>query len=104
MVKQAFKILLLIIVSIMSGCNATKAAHDIAPIKNLIIYYEPETGNEELLKAAKQYGSDILYVYKNINGIAVTVPKSKTVSDAIKYYEKIKGVLSVAKDEKMQLD
>lgn len=73
------------------------------PNQNLIIYYEPETGNDDLLRAAKKYGSEVLYVYKNINGIAVTVPKNKNLPDAIKYYENVKGVPSVTKDEKLQL-
>lgn len=71
--------------------------------ENLIIYYDPEKGNEELLEAAKNYGSELIYVYRNINGIAVTVPKGRTMKEAMKYYEKINGVLSVSEDRKMQL-
>lgn len=104
MFKQFLWILILAILSVFSSCRAAEAVNDELPTENLIIYYSPDTGNEKLLKAAEKYGSNILYVYKNINGIAVTVPKGKTVSDAVKYYGKVKGVLSVTKDRKVQLD
>lgn len=99
-----FRIFLLLAVSLLASCSTAKTAQQNVAHENLIIYYESEVGNEALLKAAKQYGSEILYVYRNINGIAVTVPRSKSLQDAIKYYESIKGVLSVTKDLKVQLD
>lgn len=74
------------------------------PAENLIIYYEAEAGKEGLLVAAKKYGSKVLYVYKVINGIAVTVPKGKTFREAMDYYGCIPGVLSVTQDRKLQLD
>lgn len=104
MVKQLFVILVLTISLALSSCTATRSVQDNTTTENLIIYYSPGNGNSELLSAAKKYGSKILYVYKNINGIAVTVPKDKTVQEAMKYYEKVNGVLSVIKDQKMQLD
>lgn len=97
-------ILLLIASSAMFSCSTTKSVSDKTAGENLIIYYSPDCGNTELLKAAEKYGSRILYVYKNINGIAVTVPKDKTLQDAMKYYRNINGVLSVSPDGKMQLD
>ena len=103
MVKQVFVLLVLTFMSALSSCTVTKSLQDKTTNENLIIYYSPDNGNSELLSAAKKYGSKILYVYKNINGIAVTVPKGKTVPDAIKYYERVNGVLSVSKDEKIQL-
>lgn len=102
--KTILGILSLFAISIASSCSVTKSVPDNTINENLIIYYSPDCGNTDLLTAAKKYGSKILYVYKNINGIAVTVPKSKTVTDAMKYYEGINGVLSVTRDQKMQLD
>jgi hypothetical protein len=104
MVKQVFEILVLTMVLALSSCTATRSVQDNTTTENLIIYYSDDGGNSELLRAAKKYGSKILYVYKNINGVAVTVPKNKTVSEAMKYYKKVNGVLSVTKDQKMQLD
>lgn len=100
---QIFKIFILLAASLLASCSAAKTApHNVAH-ENLIIYYDPEVGNEALLSAAKQYGSEILYIYNNINGIAVTVPHDKSLQDTVKYYENIKGVLSVNKDIKVQL-
>lgn len=99
-----FRIMLIAVALVVSSCSATKRMNESHENENLIIYYEPGAGNEELLKAAKRYGSEVLYVYQNINGIAVTVPRDKTVTDAMKYYGKIKGVLSVTQDRRLQLD
>lgn len=104
MIKQTIKIIILAFAIILPSCRTTKVVQVETPGENLIIYYDPKAGNETLLNAAKIYGSDVLYVYKIINGIAVTVPKNKSVSDAIKFYEKIPGVLSVNKDQKLQLN
>ena len=104
MVKQVFILLVLTFMSALSSCTVTKFVQDNITTENLIIYYSSDNGNSELLSAAKKYGSKILYVYKNINGIAVTVPKDKTVQEAMKYYEKVNGVLSVIKDQKTKLD
>lgn len=100
---QIFKIFILLAASLLASCSAAKTApHNVAH-ENLIIYYDPEVGNEALLRASLQYGSEILYIYNHINGIAVTVPHDKPLQDAVKYYENIKGVLSVNKDIKVQL-
>lgn len=104
MIKQLFKPLVLISILILTSCGVQKTVPEAGQNENLIIYYAPESGTGELLKAAKRYGSKVIYVYRNINGIAVTVPKGKTAPETMKYYEKIDGVLSVVKDEKMQLD
>lgn len=104
MLKKIIGILVLAILSVLSSCTATKSVEVASSGENLIIYYSPETGNKELLKAAKKYGSKVIYAYRNINGIAVTVPKGKSVQEAMKYYDSINGVLSVVKDQKMRLD
>lgn len=104
MFKQTLKIIVLALAIILPSCRTTKLGQVETPGENLIIYYNPETGNGALLDAAKKYGSEVLYVYRVINGIAVTVPKNKSVSDAIKFYENIPGVLSVNKDQKLQLN
>lgn len=102
--KKGIGILMLTFMSGLLSCTATKSLPDSSTTGNLIIYYEPGAGNEELLDAAKKYGSEVLYIYKNINGIAVTVPEDRTAADAIEYYGKVNGVLSVVQDRMLQLD
>lgn len=55
------------------------------------------------MKAIRKYNATLLYDYKNLNGVAISIPQSRGESNAIHYFEKIKGVLSVQKDKKMQL-
>ncbi len=104
MFRKAFKILVLLVISVMSSCSTARTEKQPATNENLIIYYDPEIGNNELLKTAKEYGSEVLYVYKNINGIAVKVPADRTVTEAIEHFSKIKGVLSVVKDSTIRLN
>jgi hypothetical protein len=68
-------------------------------IRNLIIFYDAKVGKEILLEAVNQYGAKLLYDYTNLNGIAVAVPENKSMNDAIKYFKKVNGVLSVEKDQ-----
>lgn len=72
--------------------------------KTLIIYYNQDNGKKDIVEAAKQYGATILYTYRNINGIAIFIPESKTLEESIQYFKKIKGVLEVTKDYKYKID
>lgn len=104
MMKSALKLLVFILISSIASCTSLQKTLPENSTGNLIIYYDSTAGNGKLLEAAKEYGSKVLYVYKNINGITVTVPKNQTVPQAIKYYEKVEGVLSVSRDRMMQLN
>lgn len=64
----------------------------------LIIFYDEKTGSESLLKAAKKYGSEIIYQYRTMHGVALRVPEKKDIHEAMNYYKKVKGVLSVSRD------
>ena len=70
---------------------------------NLIIFYDAQTGSAPLLKAVKTSGASLIYEYKNLNGIAIR-PSSKTkIKDAIAYFKKVNGVLSVEQDRLLKL-
>ncbi|MDO5615626.1 MAG: hypothetical protein Q4G16_05510, partial [Cruoricaptor ignavus] len=71
--------------------------------RNLIIYYDAEIGNEFLLKSVNDFGAELIYEYKTMNGIAIKIPDEKSMETAISYFEKVKGVLSVQRDKIMQL-
>jgi hypothetical protein len=70
----------------------------------LIIFYDQEIGSDYLMKAIKVYGASIIYKYQNFNGMAISIPKGKKLEEAIAYFQKIKGVLSVNKDQIYKLD
>lgn len=69
----------------------------------LIVFYDASVGKAPLMRAIDKSGSELVYDYVNLNGVAVRVPSSMTESQAIDYYNAVKGVLSVQRDQKMQL-
>ena len=70
---------------------------------NLIIFYDAQTGPAPLLKAVKTSGATLVYEYKNLHDIAIR-PSSKTnIEDAIAYFKKVNGVLSVEQDRLLKL-
>lgn len=101
----ATAVILLSLAACASSQQAAKAdtATNADSAGNLIIFYDPAVGKDELREAAKKYGSEVIYEYKNFNSIAVTVPQGKTMEEAIRFYEKTSGVLSVMEDRKMEL-
>jgi len=56
-----------------------------------------------LLKSVQNYRAELLYDYDNINGIAIKIPSDKSIREAIRYFQQVKGVLSVNRDEVMQI-
>ncbi|WP_313385786.1 S8 family serine peptidase [Chishuiella sp.] len=78
---------------------------DLNYVKNsLIINYDPEIGNEELLKQIEKYGAKIDYKYENFNSVAITIPENKKLEDAEKFFKNVKGVSLISKNYIMKLD
>lgn len=92
-----------ILVSSLASCSTRRQTPLQPSAGNLIIFYDPEAGVESLFKAVKGYGSEIIYEYRSLNGIAVTVPQGQTAAEAIGYYMDVTGVLSVTEDTMQQL-
>lgn len=88
---------------LLAACFSSRQAMDAGATGNLIIFYDSAIGKEKLLETVKEYGSEVLYEYKNFNSIAVTVPPKYTASKTIRFYKKVRGVLSVSEDKKMEL-
>ena len=70
---------------------------------NLIIFYDAQIGSAPLLKAVKTSGASLIYEYKNLNGIAIRPSAKTNIQDAIAYFKKINGVLSVEQDRLLKL-
>lgn len=104
MKRFIFRLFLPLLLAAVYSCTSVRNVANDMPCENIIIFYDPAAGNAALLDAAKTYGSEVIYIYKNINAIAVTVPAGRTLPAAKKYYSKVKGVLSVTEDRKLQLD
>lgn len=78
------------------------AKYQMEAMENLIVYYDIAVGDATLMAATEEYGAKLLYRYKALKGIAIAVPKEKT-QDAISYFKKVKGVLSVSVSQTHQL-
>ena len=70
----------------------------------LIIHYDKQVGTDKLQKAVKKQKAKIVYSYENFNAVAVSFPKEKSLDGMVKYFSKVKGVLTVQKNEIHQLD
>lgn len=94
-----------LILGLVMQCTAKQKEVELQNIynHNLIIYYDREIGKEYLLKSVQNYRAELLYDYDNINGIAIKIPSDKSIREAIRYFQQVKGVLSVNRDEVMQI-
>lgn len=70
----------------------------------LIISYDGETGKDSLMSAVKDYKAELIYDYKNFNAIAIRIPKGADINVAIRYFEKVKGVIMVQRDRICHID
>lgn len=71
---------------------------------NLIIMYDAEIGKEPLLEAIRDIQAEIIYDYSIITGMAIRKPETMNLEDTKAYFEKVKGVVSVAHDHIYRLD
>lgn len=74
-----------------------------ATMGNLIIFYDKDIGSGSLMKAVKDSGASLVYEYKNLHGIAIRPSAKTNIQDAIAYFQKVNGVLSVEQDRLMKL-
>lgn len=86
----------------LTACGAARRQEG-GDTSRLIIFYDGGIGKRDLLEAVEAYGSEIVYQYKNFNGITVTVPRKKSLEKTIRYYKQVEGVLSVTKDRAYEL-
>ena len=102
-------LLLLATFGLLCSCGTPKKAvpiesaptlenpQDVSP-STLIFMYDTEIGKEPLQNAVKQYGAEIIYDYSIIPGMAIRIPEGKDIHEAIEYFKKVKGVVSVERD------
>lgn len=74
----------------------------VAAKETLIIFYDAAIGKEKLMRAVEKQNAELLYDYKNFNGIAIAVPVADLKS-TIDYYTKVDGVLSVSISRQLEL-
>ena len=70
----------------------------------LIIFYDATIGKEPLLKAIDDYHATVIYDLKIMKSISIKIPENTKIEDAIEYFQKVEGVLTVNRDAIHQLD
>ena len=98
------KFVLIIVGLILFSCKTTQKQEVQRDTDTLIVLYQVGTPVTPLKEAFAKYGAEILYEYKNLNGFAIKIPKEKSLEQAKTHFSKVKGVLSVEKDEKVEIN
>jgi len=87
---------------ITAGESITITVDDSVPntISNtLIIMLSKDQSLKDFLAIAEEYGATITHRYESLNGLAIKIPTNKSVEEAIAYFKKQKGVLTVEQDQ-----
>ena len=71
--------------------------------RTLIVFYDPAVGSEPLLQAVKDYGAEVGYQYKNLNGISILLARGQDIEAAQRHFRNVRSVLSVSRDGIMHL-
>ncbi|STZ76481.1 protease inhibitor I9 family protein [Bergeriella denitrificans] len=92
--------------ALLCACRTDAPATDgirTAETGSLIAFYAGDTGSAPLLAALEGCGAELLYEYRNLNGIAARLPSPRSFVEAAACLEQADGVLSVMPDQIMQL-
>ncbi|MBQ9275740.1 MAG: hypothetical protein IJ228_13115 [Succinivibrio sp.] len=71
--------------------------------RTLIISYDAKQGPQALLEAAQKRGCEIIYRYHIINALALKIAEDDDILKARAFFEQVPGVLTVERDQIMQL-
>lgn len=69
----------------------------------VIIFYDPAAGKEAITAELARHGSEVVYDYAAMHGMAVTAPRGWSMARTLRHYGRIDGVLGVTADRTMQL-
>lgn len=82
---------------------ASENTHNQESADTLILYYS-KGNKEKIKKEILDFGAQISYEYNALNGFAFKIPAHRNLQESIQHFQKIKGVSSVHKNRKIQLD
>ena len=88
--------------------EATMAVHsaelqgDFSPT-TVIVMVDSVVGKEPLREAVARCGATIIYDYNIIPGMAIAKPETMTLDEAIDYFRRVEGVVSVERDRIIRL-
>lgn len=98
-----------IVIFLSTSCKSKQAVELSASIQEhqteqehspnvFLVMYDAEVGKEPLLMAIKAYKCEVIYAYNIINGMALKKPEGRTLEETMRYFKKVKGVLTVEYD------
>jgi len=76
---------------------------DLYSPSTLIIHYDAAIGKQPLFHAVKKRKAEVVYDYRSFNAIAIRLHKNDNIHKAMEQLKKVKGVLQVSRDRKVQL-
>lgn len=98
-----------IVIVLLTSCRSKQMMDLSVPIQGhqfeqehspnvFLVMYDAEVGKEPLLEAVKTYKCEVIYDYNIINGMALKKPEGKSLEETMRYFEGVKGVLTVEYD------
>lgn len=98
-----------IVIVLLTSCRSKQTMELSVPIQGhqfeqehspnvFLVMYDAEVGKEPLLEAVKTYKCEVIYDYNIINGMALKKPEGKSLEETMRYFEGVKGVLTVEYD------
>ena len=105
-------LLLLLLGAALVGCAHREATMAVAgsgecqPVVSrvLIIYYSADVGSSAIEAAVKREGCQVIYRYAVLKGMAVRAPERARMDRLIHRLRRVRGVLSVQRDQLLQPD
>ncbi len=79
------------------GAVAGDSKRDFSPT-TVIVMVDTVVGKEPLREAVDHCGATIIYDYRIIPGMAIAKPETMTLDEAIDYFKRVEGVVSVERD------
>lgn len=79
------------------------ADEEYSPNTIIISYNRTNANRKRLLRAIKKQGAEVIYDYHIINAMAIKIHTGTDINEAKSYFEKIKGVTMVSRDQIMHL-
>ena len=114
--KSIFGVLLLASLPLTLSCGVARRTYQVEgpPLvmaepegeyspNTLIIMYDEAVGKAPLEEAIASYGAAIKYDYSLIPAFAITIPDGADIKEAMKFFQKVRGVTSVERDRLIRL-
>ncbi len=70
----------------------------------LMVSYDGEIGKENVKKAVKETGANIVYEYQNFNMFAIRKPDDMSIARAIEFFRNVEGVTNAVEDQMCEVD